>query len=59
MPVEWLNSADTSKIKKLEVVEFFRNKFGIKGYVSDFLIEDGEGCLLIAGVKMVLRGTTK
>jgi uncharacterized protein len=40
MPVEWLNSADTSKIKKMEIVELFRNKYGVKGYVSDFLIDD-------------------
>ena len=40
LPVDWVNNADTSKIKKLEIVEFFRNKYGIKGYVSDFLIDD-------------------
>lgn len=40
LPVEWVNNADTSKIKKLEIVEFFRNKYNIKGYVSDFLIDD-------------------
>lgn len=45
MPVEWVNNADTSKVKKLEVVEYFRNRFEIKGYVSDFLIED-EQCLV-------------
>jgi hypothetical protein len=40
LPVDWVNNADTSKIKKLEIVEFVRNKYGIKGYVSDFLIDD-------------------
>ena len=40
LPVDWVNNADTSKIKKFEIVEFFRNKYGIKGYVSDFLIDD-------------------
>ncbi len=40
LPVEWVNQPDTSKIKKLEIVEFFRNKYGIKGYVSDFFIDD-------------------
>lgn len=40
LPVDWVNNADTSKLKKLEIVEFFRNKYGIKGYVSDFLIDD-------------------
>lgn len=40
LPVDWVNNTDTSKLKKLEIVEFFRNKYGIKGYVSDFLIDD-------------------
>jgi hypothetical protein len=40
VPVDWVNNGDTSKIKKLEIVEFVRNKYGIKGYVSDFLIDD-------------------
>ena len=40
LPVEWVNSTDTSKIKKLEIVEFFRNTYGIKGYVSDFYIDE-------------------
>lgn len=42
LPVDWVNNADTSKIKKLEIVEFFRNKYGIKGYVSDFFIDDAQ-----------------
>lgn len=45
LPPQWVNNADTSKLKKLEIVEFFRNTYGIKGYVSDFLIED-EQCFL-------------
>jgi hypothetical protein len=40
LPVDWLNNPDTSKIKKLEIVEFFRSQYGIKGYVSDFMIDD-------------------
>jgi uncharacterized protein len=40
LPVSWVNNADTSKIKKLEIVEFFRNKYGIKGYLSDFFVDD-------------------
>lgn len=40
VPVDWVNNADTSKIKKLEIVEFFRNKYNIQGYVSDFYIDD-------------------
>lgn len=42
LPVEWVNNADTSKIKKLEIVEFFRNNYGIKGYLSDFFIDDAQ-----------------
>jgi hypothetical protein len=40
LPVDWVNNPDTSKIKKLEIVEFFRNKYLVKGYVSDFFIDD-------------------
>lgn len=42
LPVDWVNNADTSKIKKLEIVELFRNKYGIKGYVTDFFIDDAQ-----------------
>jgi uncharacterized protein len=49
LPVDWVNNADTSKIKKLEIVEFFRNKYGIKGYVSDFLIDDEQCSLSFKG----------
>jgi len=40
LPLQWVNNPDTSKIRKLEIVEFIRNKYGIKGYVSDFLVDD-------------------
>jgi uncharacterized protein len=49
LPVDWVNNPDTSKIKKLEIVEFFRNKYGIKGYVSDFLIDDEQCSLSFKG----------
>ena len=39
---EWVNSNDTLQIKKLEIVEFFRNKYKIKGAVADFRIDDTE-----------------
>lgn len=45
LPIEWLNNPDTSKIKKMEIVEQFRSKYDIKGYVSDFIIDD-EQCLV-------------
>lgn len=42
VPFAWVNVTDTAQIKKLEVVELFRKNYGIKGYVSDFLIEDDQ-----------------
>ncbi|WP_210519472.1 PepSY-associated TM helix domain-containing protein [Hymenobacter terricola] len=42
LPATWVNPADTAEIKKLEVVEFLRSKYGIKGSVSDFLVEDDQ-----------------
>jgi uncharacterized protein len=49
LPVTWVNNPDTSKVKKLEIVEFLRNKYGIKGYVSDFLIEDEQCAVSFKG----------
>lgn len=49
VPVDWVNNADTSKIKKLEIVEFLRSKYGIKGYVSDFFIEEEQCSLSFKG----------
>jgi len=40
VPVAWVNNADTAKINKLMIVELLRNKYNVKGAVSDFLIED-------------------
>lgn len=36
----WVNTPDTNDVKKLEIVEWLRKKYDIKGYVSDFLIEE-------------------
>lgn len=38
----WLNTKDTLKIKKLEISEFFRNKYAIKATLADFRIDDHE-----------------
>lgn len=38
----WVNGADTSKVKKLEVVEFFRSKFRVDGELNDFRIDESE-----------------
>lgn len=40
VPLTWVSTSDTGQIKKLEIVELLRSKYGIKGFVSDFLIED-------------------
>jgi hypothetical protein len=39
---KWVNAMDTLKIKKLEIVEFFRNKYKVKGAVADFRIDESE-----------------
>jgi uncharacterized protein len=36
----WVNSPDTLKIAKLQIVEYLRNKHGIKAAMSDFRIDD-------------------
>ncbi|WP_100611185.1 PepSY-associated TM helix domain-containing protein [Confluentibacter lentus] len=38
----WVNATDTLKIKKLEIVEHFRNTYKVKGAVADFNIYDSE-----------------
>lgn len=42
VPIAWVNVTDTTQIKKLEIVELLRKTYGIKGYVSDFLIQDDQ-----------------
>ncbi|MEO5995394.1 MAG: PepSY-associated TM helix domain-containing protein [Chitinophagaceae bacterium] len=49
MPAAWVNTNDTSLVKKLEVVEFLRNNYSIKGSVSDFLIDDQQCSLSFKG----------
>ncbi|RZA03980.1 MAG: peptidase [Sphingobacteriaceae bacterium] len=49
VPLAWVNSTDTSKIKKLEIVELIRKNYNIKGYVSDFLISDNECSVAFKG----------
>lgn len=38
--VKWVNQPDTNKIAKLEIVEFLRNKYKVKGAVREFRIEE-------------------
>jgi uncharacterized protein len=49
VPVTWVNTRDTSQIKKLEIVELLRKQYGIKGYVSDFLIQEDQCSLSFKG----------
>jgi hypothetical protein len=42
VPIAWVKTRDTTQIKKLEIVELLRKNYGIKGYVSDFLIQDDQ-----------------
>lgn len=45
----WVNNPDTNKIKKLEIVEFLRKTYQIKGAVSEFRIEDAEISVVFKG----------
>lgn len=42
MNAKWVNTIDTSKIAKLEVVEYLRKTHPIKGAVSEFRIDNSE-----------------
>lgn len=42
VPVSWVSPPDTNLIKKLEIAELMRKNYGIKGYVSDFIIQDDQ-----------------
>ncbi len=46
---EWVNDIDTAKVRKLEVVEFLRNKHQVKGALSEFRIDDVECSLSFKG----------
>lgn len=46
---DWVNQTDTTKINKLEIVEFLRNKYHVKGALTDFRIEDTELSLTFNG----------
>jgi hypothetical protein len=39
---DWVNVADTLKIDKLKLVEFFRNQYKVHGAVYDFRIDESE-----------------
>lgn len=47
--VNWVNNPDTNKIAKLEIVEFLRKTYKVKGYVSEFRIDDSEVSVTLKG----------
>ena len=47
--VKWVNSADTTKIAKLAVVEFIRKNHEVKGAVTEFRIDETELSLAFKG----------
>jgi hypothetical protein len=42
MDLRWVKTPDTLKIRRLEIVEFLRNKYGIRAAMSDFRIDDSQ-----------------
>jgi len=49
LKVEWVNNPDTNKIAKLEIVEFLRKTYAVKGAVSEFRIDDSEVTVTFKG----------
>lgn len=47
--VKWVNNPDTTKIAKLEIVEFLRNTYQVKGAVSEVRIDDYEVSIALKG----------
>jgi len=47
--VNWVNNPDTNKIAKLEIVEFLRKTYQVKGAVSEVRIDDQEISISLKG----------
>ncbi|MEY3646465.1 MAG: hypothetical protein RL127_1173 [Bacteroidota bacterium] len=45
----WVNSADTAQVKKLEIVEFLRASYHVKGQLNDFRIDETECSISFQG----------
>jgi hypothetical protein len=45
----WVNSADTAQVKKLEIVEFLRASYHVKGQLNDFRIDESECSISFQG----------
>jgi uncharacterized protein len=42
LELRWVSTPDTLKIARLDIVEYFRNKYGIRAALSDFRIDDSQ-----------------
>jgi uncharacterized protein len=47
--LDWVNNPDTTKIAKLEIVEYLRKQNGIKAALSDFRIDDAQVAISFKG----------
>lgn len=47
--VKWVNNPDTTKVAKLEIVEFLRKTHNAKGFVSEIRIDDSEVSVSLKG----------
>lgn len=45
----WVNAADTAQVKKLEIVEFLRASYHVKGQLNDFRIDESECSISFQG----------
>jgi hypothetical protein len=45
----WTNAQDTLHVNKLAIVEFFRNRYKVKGALNDFRIEENQISLAFKG----------
>ena len=49
LTVKWVNVKDTNLVAKLDIVEFLRNTYKVKGAVSDFRIDDSQVSISFKG----------
>lgn len=47
--VAWVNAVDTAKVNKLEIVEFLRASYHVKGQLNDFRIDETECSISFQG----------
>lgn len=49
LTASWVNSPDTAQVKKLEIVEFLRASYHVKGQLNDFRIDEMECSISFQG----------